>query len=320
MTDFIYYPQSNNQTLSNIANDTCRNEAEQQDHLSALINANPRIASAAAPMSNRKPIIIPNGAASCGASQILNCTPQEHETLHTLSYALGGAGVMTLANLVWETKLPESIGYLNTFGGAGIGAGQSASNFILKDVANYDRLLAEYEDLKNHRGPNNTGPKHRMLAKKAELDRAFQRMNNTLNRKGQAILHKNAFKTRETLNKTGRVVRESIPVSSVPEVKQLASFAKHAKILGPGAILIDGYFRANQVNHLYKNNDPAWKRAAFVQGASFAAGIGAGLVIGAIFAPALGGIILTVAMAGTAGIIMDKLAQTLAENTYDYAF
>jgi len=103
----------------------------------------------------------------------------------------------------------------------------------------------------------------------------------------------------------------------MPEVKQLANFAKHAKILGPGAILIDGYFRANHVNHLYNNNDPAWKRAAFVQGASFVAGIGAGIAIGMIFAPALGGIVLTVAIAGAAGIGADYATQKVMGTLYD---
>ena len=81
--------------------------------------------------------------------------------------------------------------------------------------------------------------------------------------------------------------------------------------------MIDGYLRSNQVYHLHKAGNPEWKKQAFVQGASFVAGVISGVAIGMFFAPALGGIVLTLAAAGAVGIITDQLTQSLAAWGYD---
>ncbi len=309
MAGYLHYPTSPC-SINDIAKQTCIDPNTIEEYTSTLNAANSRIAN---PNSKQmvRPFILPKSSSN-SAIHIPACTPEEHHTLKYLSASIGGAGVMALADLLWETKIPSVVSDLNTFGGNGMGAAARASGLILNDIAHYDKVLSEYEGLRNHGAVQAT-----LARKEPEVKRAFTKMNNRLNAKGQQILKKHAVKTREVLNQTGRVVRESIPISSHADVQKLAKFAKGARILGPGAILLDGYFRANNVVHEYKNNNPEWKRSAVVQTASFGLGIGAGIFIGFVFAPAFGGIIFTLAVAGTVGVIADKVTQIVIEKAYD---
>ncbi len=308
MAGYLHYPTSPC-SINDIAKQTCINPNTIEEYTSTLNAANSRIANPNSKQTVR-PFILPTSSGS--NFHIPACTPQEHETLKYLSASIGGVGTMALADLLWETKIPGYISDMNTFGGNGIGAAARSSSLILNDIAHYDKVLSEFEGLRNHGAVQAT-----LARKEPEVKRAFTKMNNRLNAKSQQILKKHAVKTREVLNQTGRVVRESIPISSHADVQKLAKFAKGARILGPGAILLDGYFRANNVVHEYKNNNPEWKRSAVVQTVGFAAGVVAGIVIGFVFAPAFGGIILTLAVAGATGVVMDKLATGFAGVVYD---
>ena len=50
--------------------------------------------------------------------------------------------------------------------------------------------------------------------------------NGVVNRKGMKFLHERAVLTREVKNLTGRIVRESIPISSQADVLKLQKLAK----------------------------------------------------------------------------------------------
>jgi hypothetical protein len=220
---------------------------------------------------------------------------------------------MALADLLWETKLPERVGDLNTFGGNGIGAMAKTSSRMLEHIAHYDEVLREYEALRNHRAAPST-----LNRKQAELARAFERMNESLNRRGQQLLYKNIFPTRETLNQTGRVVRESIPVMNNLDVQKLSKLAKAGRMLGPGFILLDGYIRANSVYHMRKAGNPEWKREAVVQAGAFATGIGAGVGIAFIISLTPVGLVLGLVAAGTAAVAADYTSQGLIGEIYDW--
>lgn len=187
-----------------------------------------------------------------------------------------------------------------------------ASSRVLEHIAHYDEVLKEYEGLRNHRAAPNT-----LKPKQAELSRAFENMHESLNRRGQQLLYKNTFPTRETLNQRGRVVRESIPVMNNLDVQKLSKLAKAGRILGPGFIVLDGYIRSNQVHHMRKEGDPRWKREAVVQTGAFAAGIGAGVAIGLVVAFSPVGLVVGLVAAGTAAVVMDHLSQRGIGHVYD---
>ncbi|MGH1486062.1 MAG: hypothetical protein ACRBCI_07555 [Cellvibrionaceae bacterium] len=310
MAGYLHYTKSPC-SLVDIAKSTCVKPVDIDTYTQTLLAANHRIQTPEAKQYDHKPFILPK---SVGANSIHipHCSPQEHQTLQYLSASMGGAGVMALADLLWETKIPDYVADLNTFGGNGIGAAARGSTLILNDIARYDSLLKEYESLRNHGAVKTT-----LTRKEAELKRAFNHMNHRLNAKSQQLLHKHAVKTKEVVNQTGRVVRESIPLSSHADVQKLSKFAKGARVLGPGAILLDGYFRFNDVYYAYKNNNPEWKRKAVVQSVGFIAGLAAGALIGVIFAPALGGILLTMAVAGTVAVGMDYASKYIVGRAYD---
>ncbi|MFT5084097.1 MAG: putative membrane protein [Lentisphaeria bacterium] len=310
MPAYLHYPNSSC-SLNDFAKNTCVNPIDIATYTEILKATNRQIANPDGKYSNSTPFIIPQSDKTSDIS-IPVCSFQQHETLKHLSMTIGGAGVMAVADLLWETKIPDYVGDMNTFGGNGIGAAASSSNFVLKDIAHYDKLLKEFHDLKNHSAAQAT-----LSRKEAELKRAFNKMNSTLNTKGQQLLHKYAFKTKEVVNQTGRVVRESIPISSMGDVQKLTKFAGAARVAGPGFIVLDGYLRANDVHSMYKAKNSQWKRQAVVQSTAFAAGIAAGIIIGIIFAPITGSIIITLAVAGTVGLAADYGAKSISGKLYD---
>jgi hypothetical protein len=310
MSSCLYYPKQA-ASLDDIILDTCQADADTELHASLLSAANSHIPNPGIKLFDN-PFIIP-GSANSPKLPPLICSASEHNTLKQLSHYAGGPAVMALADLLWETKLPDLAGDLNTFGGNGIGAMERTSSRMLEHIARYDELLKEYEGLKNHRAAPNT-----LKLKQAELARAFDQMNESLNRRGQQLLQKHAFPTRETLNQTGRVVRESIPLMDNLDVQKLAKLAKVGRIAGPGFIALDGYIRANEVYHMRKAGDPGWKRRAVVQSGAFAAGIGAGVVIAFAVSMTPFGLAVGLVLAGTAAVVADHTSQSILGMIYDW--
>jgi hypothetical protein len=161
-------------------------------------------------------------------------------------------------------------------------------------------------------------PTSTLSRKQAELAQAFERMNESLNRRGQQLLYKNTFPTRETLNQTGRTVRESIPVMNNLDVQKLSKLAKAGRMLGPGFILLDGYIRANSVYHMRKAGNPEWKREAVIQTGAFATGIGAGVGIAFIISLTPVGLAIGLVAAGATAVVADHTMQMLIGEIYDW--
>jgi hypothetical protein len=147
-TACLYYPKQA-ASLNDVVIDTCRPGKDSQLHANILSAANSRISNPGVKHAN-KPFILP-ASTNTPNLQPLTCSALEHDTLKQLSHHAGGPAVMALADLLWETKLPERVGDLNTFGGNGIGATAKTSSRMLEHIAHYDEVLKEYEALRNHR-------------------------------------------------------------------------------------------------------------------------------------------------------------------------
>jgi hypothetical protein len=308
MTNYLYYPNSSS-SLVDIGNSVCG--APMDDNIKGkLLLANNHIKQPDKRNFNNTPVILP-GAANSHCSLPM-CTDQEHKRLSTLSNQVGGPATIALAELVDELKIQNFAGDMNTFGGNGIGAAAQASGFMVKDVANYDHLLKEYYDLKNHRAAPAT-----IIRKESELERAFKKMNDSLNRRGQQILRRHASKTKKVLTQTGKVGREPIPISDQQDAQRLAKLAKFGKVAGPGFILLDGYLRYDKVSNMYKQNNPQWKRETVIQSASFATGIMAGATIVFLIGAAPLGLVVGIVAAGAAAVVADKLVTGAITKVYD---
>jgi len=310
MTDYLHYAKSR-QSLDDIGNSICK--ATMDDEVKDILHsANPHIKQPSAKNTHCSPIILPGS--SDGRYSIPQCTSQEHKRLNTLSHQIGGAVTLALAELVDELNIPSFVGDLNTFGGNGIGVAAQASKLMVGDIARYDKLLKEYHDLQNHRAASAT-----LIRKETELKGAFKKMNDSLNQKGQHILHKHKSKTKQVLNARGRIGYEPIPISSQPDVQRLAKLAKFGRVAGPGFIALDGYLRYDKVSTMRQQNNLKWKREAVIQTVGFAAGIAAGIGIAFIIGFTGPAIIIGIVAAGAAAVIADKIFTGSASLAYDYA-
>lgn len=313
MASSIYYPQSAC-TLHNIAQSFCQNPELADDFAAQVLRANPQTKGLNTPNTRNRPVVVPNSKhpSSINMNDLLCCLPEEHENLSQLSQQVGGATVMGLANMLWDTRIPDAVGDLNTFGGNGMGAALASSNNVLKAIDEYDHALKHYEDLKNHRAAP------RMVrAAQSRANTAFSKMNQVLQMKSINYLNTNTFKTRPTTNATGKQVWESIPVRDTSDVQKLAKFAKTARVAGPGFIVLDGYLRANSVYHMHQDNDPRWKREAVVQSGSFSIGIGAGILIGAFVAATPVGLVFGLVLGGAAALGADYITNGVIGEIYD---
>ena len=154
-------------------------------------------------------------------------------------------------------------------------------------------------------------------AAKLRAQAAFKEMNQILHAKSLNYLNNNTFKMRQTTNAAGRPVWESIPVRDTADVQKLAKLAKVSRVAGPGFIVLDGYLRANDVHHAWKNDDPNWECKAVVQSVSFGAGIGAGIFIGAVIALTPVGLIIGVVAGGAAAVGVDYAVKDRVGKMYD---
>ena len=204
-------------------------------------------------------------------------------------------------------------GTVNTFSGGAGSATYKSSERIIKSIENYDAHLKQYDDLKNHKAAPST-----VARKEQELARAFDELSESLEHKKQPLLERNSFGTKEGVNQNGRVVRESIPVSSCDDAQKLMKYAKFGRIAGPVFIALDGVFRTNTVIDKYNASDPTWKREAVVQSAGFTVGIAAGAVIGGAIALTPVGLAAGLVIGGAAAIGLDHIVKTGVEKIYSW--
>lgn len=307
MSQSVLYNTSQ-RSINNIAHSTCPIGIEPSAYQSLILETNNNPSTLAA----NKPLVLPSN----GNNQVSNfhrlkaCSRKEHEVLANLSNCASGAAVMGLASFLWESKIPEQADNLVTFGGSGMGASTAASSALLGAIDRYDRALAHYEQLKNHRAAPRT-----LHGAELQAKRVFDSMNSLINRQAFGYLNNINYKMRTTTNLNGRKVTESIPIHNNTDVQKLAKLAKAGRVLGPGVILLDGYLRANKVHHMYASNNPNWKRERFVQTGAFIGGIVAGVAIGMALAPA--GIIIALFAGGAAGLLTDKIVQGSLRKIYD---
>lgn len=314
MAGHLYYPQSAC-SLKDIAQSFCRKPDSSDDFANALLRVNSHAANMNARTASHRPILIPGSAQapSISLNELMCCPPEQQATLSQLSQYTGGAAVTGLANLLWDTRIPDAISDLNTFGGNGMGAALANSNAVLSAINEYDLANKHYEDLKNHRAsPAMIG------AAQHRAESAFRKMNQVFKIKSVNYLNTNTFNTRPAINAAGRQVWESIPVRDALDVQKLANFAKGARIVGPGFILLDGYLRTNKVYHLKKSNDPSWKKQAFVQSAAFIVGLIAGGLISAVLVATPLGLVIGLVIGGAAAVAADHVMAGFIEQIYDW--
>lgn len=311
MSALLHYPRSSC-SIINLAKSACSQSSSVESYSQSIVDSNLNINSTDAIARPKQALILPDNSTPTVLS-LPKCTIQEHRTLSTLSHSIGGAGTMALAELYDFITPPDLYGNLNTFAGGGSAAAMANASHILKTISEYDAAVKAREGLTNHSARPNT-----VMPYKRRERKAFKKMSELLDRKGQQLLHKHAFKTRRTRNLTGRIVRESIPVSSIPEVKRLERLARAGRVLGPGLVVLDGGLRAKGVYKQYKANDPGWKREAVVQSAGFVMGLGsAGLIGGAVLMIVPGGFLLAIVAGGIAALATDAGVQKIASTVYD---
>lgn len=314
MASSIYYPRTVTSSQQ-IARNTCPADMTSEEFEHKFLSENRLSAGSNSICPPNRPLAVPSSDRSDTVSigPIQACTPEEQNTLAHLSQYAGGAAVMGLADMLWDTKIPDVLGDLNTFGGNGMGAAVAQSNKVLGAINKYDHANKHYEDMKNHRAAP------RMVnAAKLRAQAAFKEMNQILHAKSLNYLNNNSFRMRQTTNAAGRTVWESIPVRDTADVQKLTRFAKIGRVAGPGFIVLDGYLRANDVYHSRKNNDPNWERKAVVQSVSFGAGIGAGIFIGAVIAFTPVGLAIGIVAGGAAAVGADYLVKDLVGRVYDW--
>jgi len=311
-------------SLKSIAHSTCPSGISQEAYEHLLLNSNNRAVNIDSMMVKNKPVYL--SAQDTQKQRVTNlhrieaCTREEQEVLSNLSLYAGGNAVMGLASLLWDTKIPDIVGDLNTFGGNGMGAAVAKSSNLMGAIDNYDKALKEFEDLKNHRAAPRSirGAKIRVESAFRAMNEEFSRMSSSyLNRSSNKMMDKAQFGMRTSSNARGKQIWQSIPVSDNADIQKLAKLAKVGRAAGPGFIVLDGYIRLSNVNNMKKENNPAWKREAFVQGASFAVGIAAGAAIGAVLVPTIAGLAIAIVAAGAVALFVDYAARTIFGALWD---
>ncbi len=312
MTQALLYSKSPC-SIQSIARATCPSDVEPESYEARLLQSN-NLNATVTPL--RPTILTPNdNARATNIQRIQSCSPEQQKLLAGLSLHAGGTATLGLASLLWDTKIPDVIGDMNTFGGNGIGAAIAKSSPVISAIAEYDEALQAYHDLSNHRAAPRS-----VRAAKARAERAFNTMNRQFNRAALPYLNNAEYKMRKAKTVTGKEVWESIPVRDNADVIKLEKLTKVGRIAGPGIIALDGYLRANKVNHMRREDNPEWKREAFIQSGAFGAGILAGAVIGAVIALTPGGILIALVAGGIAGVVSDRIAQSALGNLHDLLF
>ncbi|WP_221797152.1 hypothetical protein [Oceanobacter mangrovi] len=256
------------------------------------------------------PVLIPGNTPS--PINVNQCPREDHNVLMHMAMTAGGVATAALAELLESSRLMDFTSDANTFTGGGVGGASAIADKLLSLVQSYDKAVMEFEDLRNHRAAPATLERARV-----KLQIAFQEMNEEFNRRGQKVLQRHISHMEQITNQTGRVVQRSIPLANNVEMQRLAKMAKFGKIAGPGFIAFDGALRYNKVYQMRRNNNSQWKREAVIQGAGFAAGILAGVIIGAMIVPTAAGVAFGLVVAGGAAYIADKAVSIISSRIYD---
>lgn len=313
MPSLVYYPRTAISSRE-IARSACPVGMELSQFEQEFLASNGQIFGNQSIFPPSKPVAIPSSArgGSVCIAPLMACKAEEQQTLAHLSHYAGGAATIGLARLLWDTKIPDIVADLNTFGGNGMGAAVAQSSRVLSAINEYDLANKHYEDLKNHRASPAA-----INAAKVKAEAAFKKMNRIFNEKSISYLNDNTFGMRQATNAAGRTVWESIPVNDIADVQKLSRFAKVGRAAGPGFVVLDGYLRANSVHHSWKSNDPDWQRKAVVESVSFGAGITAGAVIGTVIALTPVGLFVGIVAGGAAAVGADYLVKDFTGWLYD---
>ena len=313
MPSSLYYPRTPTSSQTFVAK-ACPTGMSSDDFEQKFLSTNRISTGKSCVLPPDLPVIVPSARdGSCvSTAPIRACTPSQQRTLAHLSQYAGGDAVLGLAQLLWDTKIPDIVGDLNTFGGTGMSTAAAISNKVLAAVNKYDIANKQYEDLKNHRAAPAT-----LNAAKAKADAAFKEMNKIFNEKSMKYLNNSASAMRETTNATGKAVWESIPVVSTADVQKLTKLAKIARVAGPGVVLIDGFLRANDVHHRRKNKDSDWEKHAVMQGSGFTMALVTTVAISAFLAATPVGLAVGIVVGGFAGVGSDRLVKEVAGWAYD---
>ncbi len=313
MSSSIYFPRT---VISSkdVVRKTCPVDLVPEEFEKEFLAVNGKSTGSQCIFPPNKPLVVPTTGqrSSVCIAPLKACTAEEQQTLSCMSHYAGGVATIGLASLLWDTKIPDIVADLNTFGGNGMGAATASSSRILSAINEYDLANKHYEDLKNHRASPAM-----ISAARTKAEVAFRKMNRVFNEKSLDYLNNNTFGMRETTNAAGRTVWESIPVRDTKDVQKLSKFAKVGRVAGPGFIVLDGYLRANSVHNSWKNKDSDWQRKAVVESVSFGAGIATGVLVGAVIAMTPVGLIVGVVAGGAAAVGMDYGVKEIVGWMYD---
>lgn len=312
MASSIYYPR-NLCTPLDIANQFCPPGNTPEEFQQRFLSAN-HFLTAKSQCPPSRPVMVPGAHqdSSLNLGPLNACTAEEQRTLAELGRYAGGSAVLGTAKLMADLRLNEIAGNMLSYGGGGISAASALSDKVLSAIHYYDTVNSEYQKLKNHRAAPST-----LRSFEKVVERAFTKMNQELHARSLDYLNNQTFGMRQATTVTGRQVWESIPVADSLDVQRLSRFAKAARIAGPGMLVLDGGLRTHNVYQAHQTGDPNWKRMAVVEGGSFAAGIGMGVLIGAAIAFTPVGLAIGIFVGGAVAVASDHLFKRFFNFIYD---
>lgn len=142
-------------------------------------------------------------------------------------------------------------------------------------IGEYEKALFEFRAASRSGSPL-------MVAKRAEVERSFGRMNRVFGAELRAITAEVKARRGTALTRVERglnIARSSrntasLQVQNQAQAHQLVHFSQHAKMLGNGLAVIDFGSRTGRIHNAYTAGDD-WHREMFVQSSSFALSAGA---------------------------------------------
>ncbi|ARU59014.1 hypothetical protein OLMES_5027 [Oleiphilus messinensis] len=242
-------------------------------------------------------------------------SPDAKLTLSQVSRSIGGDMTMALAVVI--DKIRKYKADMNTFGGAALGTAASRADDFLKALNIYDKAISEFEQLRNHRAAPQT-----LKRARANIDEAYKLLQFKFKRELEQVLKTYTSSTKSTslipISQRGRTVFYSVPVNSAPTSQSLARLGKFGKVLGPGFIALDAYFRYETVMNEYRSGGN-WQRELFAQGMGFTSGVILGMMsLSLLLGPF--GLVLGIFIAGSLAIVVDRIVVGTSKQLYNVAF
>lgn len=220
---------------------------------------------------------------------------------------------MALAEVSKKYRLKDIAPDLNTFGGAGLGAATARADAFLMALKNYDDALKEYHGYKNFRAAPMT-----LKKSYAKIEATFKALQIKFNRETMKYLDRYPAQMEmlDIVRPNNSIIQASrtIPLLSSTGASSLAQFAKFGRTLGPGVILLDGYYRYESVNNI-RLAGGNWQQEAWAQGTGMLTGLGLGaLGFGILFGPF--GIVAAIIIAGISAVLVDKAVVSGVRTAY----